>query len=155
MTKILLRFSGFQRPLSSHLQHSSISATSTFSSSLELILGFSEVSDTIRDLERFSLSRCMTRIFDGKITEDMEIQSPSSPTVAGKSLSPGPQKQAACLNCRKSKTRCLRDAGDQKCKKCDQIGAECVVPDYRVGRKKGIKKLVISIYPKNIADLFK
>lgn len=48
-------------------------------------------------------------------------------------------KQAACLSCRKSKTRCLRD-GKGKCRKCDQTGAECLVPEYRVGRLKGVKK---------------
>lgn len=65
----------------------------------------------------------------------MEDRSPSSSNTAEK----GEQKQAACLNCRKSKTRCLRNPGDVKCKKCSQSQAECVIPDYRVGRKKGIK----------------
>jgi Fungal Zn(2)-Cys(6) binuclear cluster domain len=67
----------------------------------------------------------------------MEIQSPSSSNATDKGESP---KQAACLNCRRSKTRCLRDSGDLKCKKCAQTRAECIVPEYRVGRKKGIKK---------------
>ncbi|KAE9381066.1 hypothetical protein N431DRAFT_490528 [Stipitochalara longipes BDJ] len=66
----------------------------------------------------------------------MEVQSPSSSNATDKGEN---QKQAACLNCRRSKTRCLRDAGDIKCKKCAQTQAECIVPEYRVGRKKGIK----------------
>ncbi|KAK0124703.1 hypothetical protein ONS95_009646 [Cadophora gregata] len=71
--------------------------------------------------------------------EDRPLRSPSSSNTAEKD-GPGSQKQAACLNCRKSKTRCLRNAAeDIRCKKCAQTGAECIVPDYRVGRKKGIK----------------
>lgn len=68
---------------------------------------------------------------------DMEDRSPSSSNTTDKGES---SKHAACLNCRRSKTRCLRDDGDLKCKKCSQTQAECVVPEYRVGRKKGIKK---------------
>ncbi|KUJ22901.1 uncharacterized protein LY89DRAFT_313584 [Mollisia scopiformis] len=68
----------------------------------------------------------------------MEDRSPSSSNTAEKGDSQG-QKQAACLNCRRSKTRCLRNAGDLKCKKCSQAQTECIIPDYRVGRKKGIK----------------
>lgn len=71
--------------------------------------------------------------------EDRSLRSPSSSNTAEKDGS-GSQKQAACLNCRKSKTRCLRNVSeDVRCKKCAQTGAECIVPDYRVGRKKGIK----------------
>ncbi|KAL2072886.1 hypothetical protein VTL71DRAFT_12229 [Oculimacula yallundae] len=71
--------------------------------------------------------------------EDRTVRSPSSSNTAERDGS-GSQKQAACLNCRKSKTRCLRNvAEDIRCKKCSQTGAECIVPDYRVGRKKGIK----------------
>ena len=71
--------------------------------------------------------------------EDRSLRSPSSSNTAEKDGSAS-QKQAACLNCRKSKTRCLRNvAEDIRCKKCAQTGADCIVPDYRVGRKKGIK----------------
>jgi hypothetical protein len=75
----------------------------------------------------------------------MEVRSPSSSTTADKADSPGASslKQAACLNCRRSKTRCLRSPGDRRCKKCTQADVECVIPDYRVGRKKGIKKYVL------------
>ncbi|EPE28174.1 hypothetical protein GLAREA_04965 [Glarea lozoyensis ATCC 20868] len=70
----------------------------------------------------------------------MDFQSPSSSTTAGdKGENSASNKQAACLNCRRSKTRCLRDAGVLQCKKCAQSGSECIVPEYRVGRKKGIK----------------
>jgi hypothetical protein len=73
---------------------------------------------------------------------DMEVRSPrsSSNDATEKGDSNISQKQAACLNCRRSKTRCLRNQGDLRCKKCSLTQAECIVPDYRVGRKKGIKK---------------
>ncbi|XMA14581.1 hypothetical protein WAI453_007372 [Rhynchosporium graminicola] len=72
--------------------------------------------------------------------ERRSVRSPSSSNTAERDGGSGSQKQAACLNCRKSKTRCLRNvAEDLRCKKCVQAGAECIVPDYRVGRKKGIK----------------
>ncbi|KAL3418589.1 hypothetical protein PVAG01_10305 [Phlyctema vagabunda] len=51
----------------------------------------------------------------------------------------GVTKQAACLNCRRSKTRCMRNPGDEKCKRCTQTDSECVIPDYHVGRRKGVK----------------
>jgi hypothetical protein len=50
-----------------------------------------------------------------------------------------PPKQAACLECRKSKVRCLRDAGSSICKRCTSNSTECVVPEYHVGRYKGVK----------------
>jgi hypothetical protein len=87
-----------------------------------------------RDVEHFS----------GRLTGiiDMEVRSPrsSSNDATEKGDSNNAQKQAACLNCRRSKTRCLRNQGDHRCKKCSLTQAECIVPDYRVGRKKGIKK---------------
>ncbi|EHL02080.1 hypothetical protein M7I_2035 [Glarea lozoyensis 74030] len=82
------------------------------------------------------------QISPNKIPEhiEMDFQSPSSSTTAGdKGENSASNKQAACLNCRRSKTRCLRDAGVLQCKKCAQSGSECIVPEYRVGRKKGIK----------------
>ncbi|TVY36594.1 Satratoxin biosynthesis SC1 cluster transcription factor [Lachnellula occidentalis] len=69
----------------------------------------------------------------------MENQPPSSPIKTEKADNTASGKQAACLNCRRSKTRCLRDPGDLRCKKCTQTRGDCVVPEYRVGRKKGIK----------------
>lgn len=56
--------------------------------------------------------------------------------------SPGPSsvKQAACLTCRRTKTRCLRNTGDTRCKKCQLAGIECVIPEFHVGRHKGVKK---------------
>lgn len=63
--------------------------------------------------------------------DEMEDRSPSSSNTAEKGEN---QKQAACLNCRKSKTRCLRNSGDIKCRKCSQAHAECIIPDYRVGK---------------------
>ncbi|KAI9686297.1 MAG: hypothetical protein M1820_010671 [Bogoriella megaspora] len=64
--------------------------------------------------------------------------SPASPTSPGVRPS-SRSKQAACVNCRKSKIRCRRDGADLKCEKCLQSGSECVVPDYHVGRRKGVK----------------
>jgi hypothetical protein len=87
-----------------------------------------------RDVEHFS-GRLIGII-------DMEVRSPrsSSNDATEKGDTNNAQKQAACLNCRRSKTRCLRNQGDLRCKKCSLTQAECIVPDYRVGRKKGIKK---------------
>ncbi|KAG0158714.1 hypothetical protein PDIDSM_6233 [Penicillium digitatum] len=48
-------------------------------------------------------------------------------------------KQAACLNCRRSKIRCNRLAGASSCEKCKQTSAECVVPNHHLGRQKGVK----------------
>jgi hypothetical protein len=50
-----------------------------------------------------------------------------------------PPKQAACLECRKSKVRCLRETGTSICKRCTANNTECVVPEYHVGRYKGVK----------------
>ncbi|KAG9235079.1 hypothetical protein BJ875DRAFT_282466 [Amylocarpus encephaloides] len=69
----------------------------------------------------------------------MDFRSPPSSTTAEKADTTGPTKQAACLNCRRSKTRCFRDEGVSNCRKCAQSNTECIVPEYRVGRKKGIK----------------
>ncbi|KAL4738101.1 hypothetical protein BDV11DRAFT_216251 [Aspergillus similis] len=48
-------------------------------------------------------------------------------------------RQAACLNCRKSKIRCDRSQGEFSCDKCRHAGLECVVPTHHVGRQKGVK----------------
>lgn len=48
-------------------------------------------------------------------------------------------KQAACLECRKSKVKCVRSPDASSCKKCSNSGSECIVPDYHVGRYKGVK----------------
>ncbi|BCS25566.1 uncharacterized protein APUU_50277A [Aspergillus puulaauensis] len=48
-------------------------------------------------------------------------------------------RQAACLNCRKSKVRCDRSQGEASCDKCRHVGLECVVPSHHVGRQKGVK----------------
>ena len=48
-------------------------------------------------------------------------------------------KQAACINCRRSKIRCRREEGETHCEKCRQIGSDCIVPEYHVGRRKGVK----------------
>lgn len=64
------------------------------------------------------------------------------PTLqADRNVSPKkPPKQAACLNCRRTKTRCIRDPPNINCQRCRQNNTECLVPDYHVGRRKGIKK---------------
>ncbi|KAF2033920.1 hypothetical protein EK21DRAFT_57308 [Setomelanomma holmii] len=48
-------------------------------------------------------------------------------------------KQAACLNCRKSKIKCRREEGAQTCERCQHVGSECVIPEFHVGRQKGVK----------------
>lgn len=48
-------------------------------------------------------------------------------------------KQAACLECRRSKVKCQRAPEAAACKKCMNTGLECVVPEYHVGRYKGVK----------------
>ncbi|OAL33407.1 hypothetical protein AYO20_07263 [Fonsecaea nubica] len=48
-------------------------------------------------------------------------------------------KQAACLECRRSKVKCTRDANAPVCRKCQQAGLQCVTPEYHVGRYKGVK----------------
>ncbi|EHY56049.1 hypothetical protein HRR83_006572 [Exophiala dermatitidis] len=50
-----------------------------------------------------------------------------------------PTKQAACLECRRSKVKCTRDAGAALCRKCQLAGLQCVTPEYHVGRYKGVK----------------
>ncbi|EXJ86140.1 hypothetical protein A1O1_06510 [Capronia coronata CBS 617.96] len=48
-------------------------------------------------------------------------------------------KQAACLECRRSKVKCTRDIGAAVCRKCQHAGLQCVTPEYHVGRYKGVK----------------
>ena len=49
-------------------------------------------------------------------------------------------KQAACLVCRRSKTKCDWTPPEMRCKRCVQLGTECIRPDFHAGRQKGIKK---------------
>ncbi|OJI87406.1 hypothetical protein ASPTUDRAFT_54380 [Aspergillus tubingensis CBS 134.48] len=48
-------------------------------------------------------------------------------------------RQAACLNCRKSKVRCNRSQDDASCSRCKQANVECIIPSHHVGRQKGVK----------------
>ncbi|KFG81955.1 hypothetical protein MANI_026371 [Metarhizium anisopliae] len=48
-------------------------------------------------------------------------------------------KQAACLVCRRSKIKCDGAAPSGRCKRCVQLGTECIRPDFHAGRQKGIK----------------
>ncbi len=59
---------------------------------------------------------------------------------ATESNSPGTDasRSAACLKCRRSKVKCIRDPGSTVCKRCDGSGNECVIPEYHVGRYKGV-----------------
>jgi hypothetical protein len=47
---------------------------------------------------------------------------------------------AACIVCRRSKIKCDWTPGEARCKRCIQLGRDCVRPDVHVGRQKGIKK---------------
>ncbi|KAF2168718.1 hypothetical protein M409DRAFT_36298 [Zasmidium cellare ATCC 36951] len=49
------------------------------------------------------------------------------------------RKQAACLPCRRSKTKCHWHADQRRCQRCAQIGCECTRGEYHVGRQKGTK----------------
>lgn len=49
-------------------------------------------------------------------------------------------KQPACLNCRRSKIRCNRPEGHERCEKCRQSDVDCIVPSHHLGRQKGVKK---------------
>ncbi|KAL3490903.1 hypothetical protein BJX62DRAFT_225595 [Aspergillus germanicus] len=48
-------------------------------------------------------------------------------------------RQAACLNCRRSKIRCNRSQNEERCDRCSHSHLECVVPNHHVGRQKGVK----------------
>ncbi|CAN9096117.1 hypothetical protein CC77DRAFT_1073351 [Alternaria alternata] len=48
-------------------------------------------------------------------------------------------KQAACLNCRKSKIKCRRTEGAPICERCQNVGIECIIPEFHIGRQKGVK----------------
>ncbi|KAI1529783.1 Zn II 2Cys6 transcription factor [Pyrenophora tritici-repentis] len=48
-------------------------------------------------------------------------------------------KQAACLNCRKSKIKCRREEGAPVCERCSLQKLECVIPEFHIGRQKGVK----------------
>ncbi|KAH7066755.1 hypothetical protein BKA63DRAFT_537211 [Paraphoma chrysanthemicola] len=48
-------------------------------------------------------------------------------------------KQAACLNCRKSKIKCRREEDASTCERCQHVGSECVIPEFHIGRQKGVK----------------
>ena len=48
-------------------------------------------------------------------------------------------RQAACFQCRRSKIKCIRDPDSTVCKRCEANGSECVIPEYHVGRYKGVK----------------
>ncbi|SPO04784.1 uncharacterized protein DNG_07469 [Cephalotrichum gorgonifer] len=50
-----------------------------------------------------------------------------------------PPKQAACLVCRRSKIKCEWSPGQNECKRCAQLDAECIRPTFQAGRQKGIK----------------
>jgi hypothetical protein len=54
------------------------------------------------------------------------------------------RRAAACLVCRRSKIKCEkgRAHNDDRCQRCLQLGVQCVRPDFHVGRRKGVKKLV-------------
>lgn len=41
-------------------------------------------------------------------------------------------KQAACLNCRKSKIKCRREEGAPVCGRCASVGVECIIPEFHM-----------------------
>ncbi|KIX04846.1 uncharacterized protein Z518_05717 [Rhinocladiella mackenziei CBS 650.93] len=64
---------------------------------------------------------------------------PSSAVDQDVAPTSAPPKQAACLECRRSKVKCTRDLNVAICRKCQQAGLQCVTPEYHVGRYKGVK----------------
>lgn len=70
--------------------------------------------------------------------------------VDGASLSTTPppesdqnvRKTAACLSCRSIKIKCVRNEGATACTRCLNKGTRCTIPEYRVGRRKGVPKYV-------------
>lgn len=54
-------------------------------------------------------------------------------------------KQAACLACRNIKVKCIRDVGAILCRRCLRKGDECVIPEFRLGRRKGVPKSVTCV----------
>jgi Fungal Zn(2)-Cys(6) binuclear cluster domain len=62
------------------------------------------------------------------------------PTTTISSTSHRRPRLAACLVCRRSKIKCDWVPDQPRCKRCLQLGRECVRPDVHVGRQKGIKK---------------
>jgi hypothetical protein len=64
-------------------------------------------------------------------------------------------KQAACLNCRRSKIRCNRLPGEARCEKCRHANVDCIVPSHHLGRQKGVKKYDSGVFGKEMnADGF-
>lgn len=61
-------------------------------------------------------------------------------------------KQAACINCRRSKLKCFRDDRVTTCTKCQQRGVDCIIPEYRVGRHKGVKKYAPYLHLRSITN---
>jgi hypothetical protein len=53
--------------------------------------------------------------------------------------SPKP-RLAACLVCRRSKIKCDWAPSQARCRRCIQLGRDCIRPDVHIGRQKGIKK---------------
>lgn len=68
----------------------------------------------------------------------MEAMEASRPPPSSSKAAHG--KQAACLNCRRSKIRCNRKETESICEKCKLGGLECIIPKHHVGRQKGVKK---------------
>ncbi|RFU26097.1 hypothetical protein B7463_g10243, partial [Scytalidium lignicola] len=71
--------------------------------------------------------------------DEWSVPSPASSRRSGRSESASVTKQAACWNCRRSKTKCLRAADDAKCMRCSRAELSCVIPEFHIGRQKGIK----------------
>lgn len=76
------------------------------------------------------------------MTNFLPYPADAEPPTTGMEVESGPSqgKQAACLNCRRSKIRCNRLADEPQCEKCRQSDLECIVPSHHLGRQKGVKK---------------
>lgn len=63
---------------------------------------------------------------------------PSGPRMGVSDSADGKgDKKISCLTCREAKVKCITDEGEQKCRRCVKLDAECRVEEHRRGRKKG------------------
>lgn len=105
-----------------------------------------EQRQAITRVEQFSVSPSERQTLDimmdgGPVPAGQPSDSESPRQVPAFRQTNGRVLQAACLACRGTKTKCYRDGGDSnKCRRCDQLEIECVIPPFRVGRRKGARK---------------
>lgn len=73
---------------------------------------------------------------------DANVDGPSLSTTPPTESDQNVRKTAACLSCRNIKIKCVRGEGATACTRCLNKGTRCTIPEYRVGRRKGVPKYV-------------